>query len=186
MAAPTNPSRSYHGITYCCFELFFFVLLCSLFLFSVLLQRFSQCFFVRATAAVPLHVFLYSAPCIPVLLAAAHLCSLMWIPGPVALDRTASVHKFKVTLKVCHSVPCRPEVPTHLGVHSTPQRENCPGAPPHTGALPFCLIARLLLFPFVHMKYVCCSLVLVCFCCARSYPARVGYSSIVLLPLFAD
>ena len=33
-------------------------------------------------------------------------------------------HKFKVTPNVCHSVPCRPEVPTNLGVYSTPQPHN--------------------------------------------------------------
>ena len=31
--------------------------------------------------------------------------------GPLPLDSNASIHKFKVTPKVCHSVPCRPEMP---------------------------------------------------------------------------
>ena len=39
--------------------------------------------------------------------------------------------QFKVTPKFCHSVVFRPEVPTHLGVFSTPQRENLlVGRPP--------------------------------------------------------
>ena len=38
------------------------------------------------------------------------------------LDSTALLQKkFKVEPKVCHSVPCRPEAPTHLGVYSRPQ-----------------------------------------------------------------
>ena len=45
----------------------------------------------------------------------------MWISGPLPLDCTASLHTSSRSPKVCNSVPCRPEVSTHLGVSSTPQ-----------------------------------------------------------------
>ena len=48
------------------------------------------------------------------------------VPGPLPLlDSTASIgHKFKVTPNVRYSVPCRPEVPTHLGGYSTPHSQK--------------------------------------------------------------
>ena len=48
-------------------------------------------------------------------------------------------HKVKVTQGLCHSVPCGPEVTTHLGLSSTPQphntRDSLPGAPPRVGVV---------------------------------------------------
>ena len=57
-------------------------------------------------------------------------------PCPLPLDSTASLHTSSRSPKVCRSGLCRPEVPTHLGVSSTPQPHNrtCQGhRPPHIG-----------------------------------------------------
>ena len=45
----------------------------------------------------------------------------LWISGPVPLDSTALLHTRSRSPEVPDSIPCRPEVPTHLGVSSTPQ-----------------------------------------------------------------
>ena len=54
----------------------------------------------------------------------------MWIPGPLPLDCTASLHTSSRSTEVPHSVPWRLEEPTHLGVspHHNHTRENLPGA----------------------------------------------------------
>ena len=46
---------------------------------------------------------------------------------------TVSFHTSSRSPKVCHSVPCRPGVSTHLGGYSTPQphQRTCQGRPPH-------------------------------------------------------
>ena len=57
------------------------------------------------------------------------------IPGPLPLACTASLHPSSRSPKVCHSVPCTPEVPTPPGAYSAPQPHQrepaCPGRPPH-------------------------------------------------------
>ena len=42
--------------------------------------------------------------------------------GPLPLDSYASLYIQKS--KVCHPVPCRPEVPTNLGVYVTPHHNR--------------------------------------------------------------
>ena len=54
--------------------------------------------------------------------------STMWIPGPLPLDSHASLQTRSRSPKVCHFVPCRPQVPPHLDVSFTQQphkRELC-------------------------------------------------------------
>ena len=57
------------------------------------------------------------------------------IPGYVPLDCTASLHTSSRSPEVPHSVPCRPEAPTHLGVSSTPQSHK---REPARGSAPLC------------------------------------------------
>lgn len=61
-------------------------------------------------------------------------CVCVWFFGSSSV-LLMMTHKFKVTPKFCHSVPCRPAVPTRLGGRSTPQtalERTCQGPPPHT------------------------------------------------------
>ena len=62
------------------------------------------------------------------------LKQIVWIPGPLPLDCIASLHTSSRSTEVPHSIPSRPEAPTHLGVSSTPQprkREPARGSAPH-------------------------------------------------------
>ena len=74
----------------------------------------------------------------PDLLKFDNLKRCVWVPGPPPPECTASLslHTSSRSPRVCHSVPCRPDVPTHLGVVSPyPHKRELPGAPPHIGVV---------------------------------------------------
>ena len=46
---------------------------------------------------------------------------LIWIPGSLPVDSAAALHASSKPPEVPGSVPCWPEIPTHLGVSFAPQ-----------------------------------------------------------------